>query len=207
MELSERVNKHEDGKYRWLYELDMYKNMGIFKTVMKVVGICLAGITIMLLWLEMRERNSFATIMKDLSPVFISAAVVLLISVGAYLYVARMYNGKYCIVYEMDEEGITFIQLKEQFEKQQAIAKWAAFTGALTGNIGLIGSAFYNMTNSEVTSLFKKVYRVKAVPEDELIKVDSPFLFNQVYVNKDDFEMVYEFIRDHCVKIAKRDQT
>ena len=138
MELSDRVTRQEDGVYRWLYELDMKKNLVLLKTVIKIVGFCLC---------------------------------------------------------------IPLLQIEEQFEKQQVIARAAAFTGALTGNIGLVGSALYNMYNNTAYSDFEKVYSVKSYKDKEVIKVNSPFLFNQIYVKKEDFDFVDSFIREHCPKI------
>ena len=128
-------------------------------------------------------------------------AVIALITLGSYMYVSRMYGGKYCVIYELDEKGISFTQIEEQFEKQQVIARAAAFTGALTGNIGLVGSALYNMYNNTAYSDFEKVYSVKSYKDKEVIKVNSPFLFNQIYVKKEDFDFVDSFIREHCPKI------
>ena len=41
MELSDRVTRQEDGVYRWLYELEMKKNLVLLKTVIEIVGFCL----------------------------------------------------------------------------------------------------------------------------------------------------------------------
>lgn len=38
------------------------------------------------------------------------------------------------------------------------------------------------------------------VPERDLIKVHSPFLFNEVYVGKDDYDFVLEYIRNYTGK-------
>lgn len=43
-------------------------------------------------------------------------------------------------------------------------------------------------------------YSVKAFPERDLIKVNSPFLFNQIYVNKEDFDFVLDYINSHVKK-------
>ena len=201
MELNERVTEYEEGRYRWIYEVDMYRNPSIFLNVVKVVGICLCLPVGLILFLEIRAGNSFLSMIQNMKVIFLTIAILAVITVGAYWYVAHMYGGKYCAVYELDEEGITLIQLKEQFEKQQVIARFAAMTGAFTGNIGLIGSGFLNMERNSAHSDFKKVYSIKGYRNRDLIKVNSPFLFNQVYVQKEDFDFVESYIRKHCPKL------
>ena len=201
MDLSERVSRCEDGKYRWLYELDMYKNPSIFYTVAKVVGICLLLPIGMIVFLGIRERQSLTDILMELAPVYVVIGILVLITGFSYWYVAHMYGGRYCAVYEMDEYGVEAKQIKKQFEKQKVIAEFAAWTAALTGNPGLMGSALYNMTNDSSYSEFRKVYSVRSFKGRDLIKVNSPFLFNQIYVGKEDFDFVENYIREHCAKV------
>lgn len=40
-ELTDRVQLCPDGKYRWTYEVNLYKNPSMFYDLMKVVGISL----------------------------------------------------------------------------------------------------------------------------------------------------------------------
>ena len=201
IELSEKVTLYEDGKYRWLYELNMYKNPSIFYTVAKVVGISAFLPLAVLLFVTMREGHSLSQIMKEMIPVYIVIALMIPITGFSYWFVAHRYDGVYCMVYEMDENGVEFRQIDKQFEKQKVIAKLAAFTGALTGNLGLLGSALYNMTAQSAYSDFNKVYSVRSFKERNLIKVNSPFLFNQVYAQDEDFDFVENFIRDHCPRV------
>lgn len=203
MELKERVTEYETGKYRWLYEVDMYRNPSIFLTVVKVVGICLCLPVGLILFLELKAGNSLPSILTNMKPLLLAILAVAIITVGTYWYVAHMYRGKYCAIYEMDGEGITVIQLQEQFEKQQVIARFATFAGALSGNIGLIVSGFLNMERNSVRSVFRNVYAVKGYRNRDLIKVNSPFLFNQIYVGKEDFNFVEGYIRSHCPKLQK----
>lgn len=203
MEVNERVTEYEEDRYRWLYEVDMYRNPSIFLTVVKVVGICLCLPVGLILFLELKAGNSFLSILRNMKPIFITLAVVALITIVSYWFVAHMYSGKYCAIYEMDENGVTLIQLEEQFEKQQVIARLAALTGAFTGNIGLIGSGMLNMERKNVYSDFHKVYSVKGYRNRDLIKVNSPFLFNQIYVQKEDFDFVENYIREHCPKLQR----
>ena len=176
MELNERVRRCEDDKYRWIYELDMHRNPSIFLTVVKVTGICFLVPLGLLLFLELRARNPLSVIIRNLKPVWISFAVIAVIVPVAY-------------------------QFEEQFEKQQIIAAFTAAIGALTGNSALAGSSYYNTERSQAYSDFKKIYSLKGYKKRDLIKVNSPFLFNQVYVQKEDFDFVERYIRDHCPKL------
>ena len=118
MELSDRVTRQEDGVYRWLYELDMKKNLVLLKTVIKIVGFCLCIPLLLLAYLSLRTHGSLSALLSDLTPVLICIPVIALITLGSYMYVSHMYGGKYCVIYELDEKGISFTQIEEQFEKQ-----------------------------------------------------------------------------------------
>ena len=45
------------------------------------------------------------------------------------------------------------------------------------------------------------VRKVKGVKRRNLIKVNEPFFFNQVYAEDEDFDFVFNYIRSHCPKV------
>ena len=71
MELSDRVTRQEDGVYRWLYELDMKKNLVLLMTVIKIVGFCLCIPLLLLAYLSLRTHGSLSALLYDLTPVLI----------------------------------------------------------------------------------------------------------------------------------------
>ena len=47
-------------------------------------------------------------------------------------------------------------------------------------------------------SRFSNVRKIKAVRGKDLIKLNGRFLRNQIYVAKEDFDFVYDYIVGHC---------
>ncbi len=189
-----RVVKCDDGKYRWIYDLDLKKNPAVLKTVFAVLGISFLVLFVFLSLLSIRDHQ-FMEMMRDMLPVIlIVMAVVGVIAVISYAGIGIYYKWTFSFMYEMDDEGIRFRRIGSDAEKTEAIGNLSMLTGFVTGNLGLIGGGMNLAHNADAYSQFSKVRRVRAVPDYDLIKVDSLFLFNQVYVGPDDYDFVLEFI-------------
>ena len=196
--MSENIVKGEDGKYRWVYQYNMYKNPTILFTVWKIFGVI---IFIMFLFIE------FINLMKnDVAPTPIGEIALMFLLIGgllavlaavAYVILALMYGGKYCVVFEMDEVGIMHTQLKKQYSKAQALSALTTLVGVATGNLTTTGIGLTTMTHSSLYSEFAKVKKVKPLKRRHTIKVNAPFSKNQVYCEKEDFDFVLGFIKEH----------
>lgn len=192
-----RVKKFEDGKYRWLYDLDLRKNLSILYTTIKVVLISFLVPLILLMILFAIEGN-LINALKDLLPIYFLICIVLVfITLISYYIVVRYYKGRFSFMFEMDENGVTFKRFGSDAEKTENIGKIVSIIGATTNNAGLVGGGLNLAASQTSTSNFSKVRSIKAIPERDLIKVNSLFLFNQVYVNKDDYQFVLDYIQSH----------
>jgi len=195
-----RVKKFEDGKYRWLYDLDLRKNLSILYTTIKVVLISFL-IPLVLLMIIFAIEGNLINALKDLLPIYFLIGIVLVfITLISYYIVVRYYKGRFSFMFEMDENGVTFKRFGSDLEKTETIGKITSIIGAATNNAGLMGGGLGLATSQSSTSCFSKVKSIKAIPERDLIKVNSLFLFNQVYVNKEDYQFVLDFIQDHVKK-------
>ena len=74
--------------------------------------------------------------------------------------------------------------------------------GMMTGNYGLVGGGINLATGGAAYSKFSKVRSIKAIPEQDLIEVNSLFLHNSVYVYQEDYDFVKEFIEEYTGKTA-----
>jgi len=185
----------QDGKYRWVYELNMFKSTAILRTLFKIFGFIFVGI-----WL-------FVLILGDVPDVGKFTLSMLLVYAGfcvfillCYGLVALGYGGKYCVLFEMDEEGLNHIQLPKQFKKAQVAGWIAVLAGVLAGSPGARGAGILGASRNSLYSAFSKVRSIKANPGGNLIRVNAPFSKNQVYVEDADFDFVLDFIRSHCPK-------
>ena len=199
--MDNRVKKYDDGKYRWVYELNLKEDKSILNVVIKAVILAIVVPYLLLAGYTYFQGNLQA--MRDITPVFALVGIaVIIIAFISYFAVTKYYKGYFTFLYEMDEDGIWFRRIESDKENTETIGKLAAFTGALIGNIGLFASGLNTAGNHDAYSDFKKIYSIKSRPRDHLIVLTSFFLFNYIYVNEEDYNMVLEFIESCTGKSA-----
>ena len=188
----------QDGKYRWVYELNMYTNPAIFLTVYKIF-----------FWIIVVGFAFFALILYvfpgewDRLP---GMGLALLVALGGffvltllgYLIVAAAYKGKYAVLFEMGEKEVVHTQLPQQFKKAQKMGFFTALVGLASKRPATAGAGLMAAGKQSSTSVFRNVRSVKPRRWMNLIKVNQLLNRNQVYVSKEDFDFVYEYIRSRC---------
>lgn len=187
-----------DGKYRWIYEMNMITNPTIFLTVYKIffyiilVGFALFGTFLYGIhgdWAGLWDMAKGALI------ALVGFAVLTFLGV---LLVSFIHGGKYVVLFEMDENEIAHIQMPRQVEKSELIGLLTALVGAAAKSPTAMGAGMLAAANNRSTSIFSKVRRIKAYRRRDLIKVNQRLFRNQVYVYDKDFDFVYDFIKKHC---------
>ena len=196
-----QVKRCTDGKYRWIYELDMLKNPSILFLLFKIFGGIIAGIGGFIALLGLFEGEGLQALLHAVQIIIIMSAIFFFLILVGYLLVAAMYRGKYVVMFEMDHEGILHRQMNQQVKQAKALGWLTALAGAATGSATAAGSGILAATKTASYSTCSAVKSVKAYPRRHLIKVNEPFCKNQVYVD-DDFDFVYSFILSHCPKIS-----
>ena len=197
--INERVTLCKDGKYRWQYDVNLFTNPTIFLLVWKIFFFILLGILSIVIihdvtsWKDtLRERLMYD--LRFLGYIMLGMTVLVALS---YLIYAAIMGGKYCIIFEMDENGINHKQIPEQAKKAKKIAKATMFAGAASGSFSTLGAGM-GAARTEMYSDFSRVKRVKAYPRRNLIKVNCVLSHNQVYTHSEDFEFVKNYITTHC---------
>jgi hypothetical protein len=187
-----------DGKYRWVYKMHMLKNPTIFLTVFKifayivVVGFLIFGFFLYVIHGDWEGLWGMAKAMGLVLLIFLGLTFL-----GVAL-VAALYGGKYEVLFVMDEKEIAHIQVPQQFRKAQKLAAVTAMAGAAGGSFTAAGAGMLAATKNASISVFAHVKRVKARRWLHVIKVNQLFDHNHVYVQKEDFDFVYNFIKSHC---------
>lgn len=194
-----------DGIYRWVYELNMFRNPTIFVTVLKVLGISLADT-----YLLVAVIGFLSDSLHDLEelwgltwPFLLIALVFLVIGGIAYLLVAAMMGGKYVVLFEMTDTEIRHIQLPKQVKMGQAIGLLAALSGLASGNLTTVGLGLSTAARGGTsTSVFARVKGVRIHARRGLIKLNQALDRNQIYALPADFPFVASFILAHCPQAA-----
>ena len=91
-------------------------------------------------------------------------------------------------------------QLPAQFKKAQVVSWITMLAGAIAGNPTVTGAGILAASRNSLATEFPKVRSIKPVPAQHLIKVNSPFSKNQVFVDEQGYDFVLNFIRSHCPK-------
>ncbi|MBQ7203246.1 MAG: hypothetical protein IJS03_04410 [Eubacterium sp.] len=197
--VSDNIKYYTDGKYRWTYDMNLFTNPSIFILIWMIFFFIILGIfTISIIadaiqWTEIfRERLMYN--LRFFCYFIIGMTVV---SGLGYAVYAMIMGGKYCVIFEMDENGINHKQTPDQAKKAKKIGAATMAAGAAGGSLSTIGIGI-NATRTEMYSEFKRVKKVKAYPSRKVIKVNETLNHNQVYCQKEDFEWVKNYIITHC---------
>ena len=192
--MSENIKKSDDGTYRWVYEFNMLKNPIILLTVLKIFLLVLVGMWIIFGLFRIGNDGFIGAFAAQTKELLIPAAILLALSIVAYIILACIYGWKYCVLFEMNETGIRHIQMEKQYKKAQALGWLTAMAGAAAGKPGVAGTGLLAATKNEQATEFSKVKRMRSFRALHTIKLDSLMNHNQIYAEPEDFDFVLEYI-------------
>lgn len=202
---SKNIMMCPDGKYRWVYELDMYKSSAIIKEVWRAFLIAGLIVAAMLAVFSLIEGNSLAETVRFVGEVMaILFGIFLVLSILSYLIYAFLVNGKYCVLFEMDEYGINHKQHEKQVKKSQLIGAIATIAGAAAGRPGMAGTGILAAARTSMYIGFDDVKELEFLPKEHLIRVNETLNRNQVYAEEEDFAFVANYIKAHCKNAKMR---
>jgi hypothetical protein len=195
---SNNITMCQDGKYRWVYELDLYKSSSIIKEVWKVLLI--SGVIVLAILFVMNIMDS--GLLETLQFVAQAAAVLfgifLVLSIVGYLIFAFMVNGKYCVVFEMDEASVNHKQHEKHVKKVQLMGAIAGIAGAAVGRPGVAGTGILAASRTSMLTHFADVKELEILPKQHLICLNETLNRNQVYAADEDFAFVAAYIKARC---------
>lgn len=186
----------EDGTYDWIYCMNMMKDLSMLKFYYKVIGLCFLPIILLMIWMALTGRFDWSSFLV----VMLCFVVVLLIVLFAVWLVNKLFQSKYMLIYQMNNEGITFSQTTDQAEMTRTIAAASAAASAAGGHTGgVISGSGMALSPNAYYSEFSKVRSVRGVRKDNLIWVNTFLQFQQVYVPAGSYDFVWNYITQRCV--------
>ncbi len=190
------------GRYFWLHEVNLYRNLMFLFLVMKIFFFIWIGVTLFIIGLSLRQGSLMDTLGNmGLPMLYVFLFLVFLITLSYYSY-AFMAGGRYSVLFQMDRKGISHTQLPKEFKRARTVGAIAAVAGLLTGSYSAAGAGMLSAGNSSMYTDFKKVNAVKPRRGQQVIKLRSGLMHNQVYTAREDFDFVLDFIRKHTEKPA-----
>ena len=190
------IYQEEDGTYDWIYCMNMMKDLSMLKFYYKVIGLCFLPIILLMIWMALTGRFDWSSFLV----VMLCFVVVLLIVLFAVWLVNKLFQSKYMLIYQMNNEGLTFSQTTDQAEMTRTIAAASAAASAAGGHTGgVISGSGMALSPNAYYSEFSKVRSVRGVRKDNLIWVNTFLQFQQVYVPAGSYDFVWNYITQRCV--------
>lgn len=108
-----------------------------------------------------------------------------------------LYDG-YCVLFEMDEKGVAHIQQENQAKKARWLSWVIVLLGVMSKNPTTAGAGLLAGSRTQMYTGFDKVKSIEAGRSRNVIKLHALLNHNQVYVRREDFDFVLEYIKTHC---------
>ena len=192
----ERPAKDSEGVYRWVYELPMMKSFFLLFEVWRVLGLSAAIVIVIMLVINLLSGNGLDGVTGAFTTGVIVLAILMVLSLPAYWIVTKANNGKYTVLFEMDEEGIDHTQIKT--DKAKVLEALTILAGTKTGNRTVTGAGVLSATGTSLYSRFSSVKKIKADPSKCLIRLYGKLIRNQVYTDPEHYEFVLGYITERC---------
>jgi hypothetical protein len=189
-----------DGKYRWVYELNLYKNPAIIKEVGRGILISLVIVLALIFGFEMIDGiGTFAEKLQYVAELAgILFAIMLVITILGYLLYSYMMGGTYCALFEMDENGICNKAQEKHIKKAELIGAITVIAGIASGRPGVAGTGMLASARTSMYTRFDSVKELEILPKQHLIRLNEKLSRNQVYAEDEDFAFVADYIRSRC---------
>lgn len=204
-DVGHRVLLCKDGKYRWMYTLHLLKNPSILFDILSVLAMSEVIVLLFMLLLDTIDNGINMAMIKDLFNMFIIVTgVILTISFISYLIYAALNGWSYVALFEMDEEGVIHHQMGKSVKTANLIG-WISILAGITASVpGNVGRGITSATRNSIFSTYANVRKVKANRKSNLIKVHGLYIRNRIYVQPEDFDFVYEYIRLRCPRLKDK---
>ncbi len=203
-DIGNRVMLCKDGKYRWIHEVNMFKNPSILLDVWKVLGITMLIVIVIVGFILVISGDLDVDGMLGMGKaMLITTAIMAVLSIIGYLVYALIAGGKYIVLFTLDEKEVVHQQMPRSAKKGQIIGDLAILAGLATGRMGTIGTGMLAKSHTSMTTTLSDVKRLTPCPRMNMIKVNETLSKNRVYVCKEDFFLVYNFLCEHCMNAKK----
>ena len=195
---SKNIMMCPDGKYRWVYELNMYRSSVIIKEVWRAMLIAGMIVLAFLFVINIMDNDLMEALEFVAQVAAILFSIFLVLSIIGYLVFAFIIGGKYCVVFEMDETGVNHKQHEKHVKKVQLIGAITSLAGAAGGNLGTMGTGVLAAARTSMYSNFDDVKELEILPKQHLVRLNESLSRNQVYADDEDFVFVANYIKTNC---------
>ena len=138
-EANDHVLLYPDGKYRWVYEVNMLTNYSILFDVWKVLGISIGILVLLFVIIAIFDGDWDS--LAGMAPVLgVVALVMLVLGIIGYFIYAAISGWKYAVLFIMDEKEVVHQQMPNTVKKGQLIGALTILAGLASGHPGVVGT-------------------------------------------------------------------
>ena len=190
------IIEDSNNKYRWVYELPMLKSLFLLFEVWKVLAMAAAVVLIFMILVALIGGDGLDAVIGSAELSAVTLGILLVLSLPSYLIVTKANNGKYTVLFEMDEDGIDHTQIKT--DKAQALDLLTVFVGVAARSRSTTAAGLLSASGGSLYSRFANVRKIKGIRRNNLIRVNGRLIHNMIYAEDADFDFVYDYIVSHC---------
>ncbi len=190
------LSRDDQGVYRWVHELPMMKSFFLLFEIWRVMALSACIIVVILIIINLLSGQGIAGVLGALATGLLVLGILFLLSLPAYWLVTKANNGKYTVLFEMDEEGISHTQIKT--DKARALEVLTILAGEKTGNRTVAGAGVLSAAGTSLYSRFSEVKKIQADESQCLIRLYGKLIRNQVYTDPEHYDFVLDYITSHC---------
>ena len=190
------IIKDSNSKYRWVYELPMLRGFFLLFEVWKVLALSSVIVMLLMIAINVISGGGADSALGSAEMILITLGILFVLSLPSYYIVTKANNGKYTVLFEMDEDGIDHTQIRT--EKSKALDLLTVFVGTAAGNRSATAAGILSASGGSLYSKFAAVRRIRAFRKKGLILLNGILVRNQVYVDECDFDFVCNYIVSHC---------
>lgn len=128
-------------------------------------------------------------LMKDWTILFLIWKILGGISIALWIFTMLLGIG---------EKGIAHIQQENQAKKVRWLSEIIVLLGVMSKNSTTAGAGLLAGSRTQMYTGFDKVKSIEAGRSRNVIKLHALLNHNQVYVRREDFDFVLEYIKTHC---------
>lgn len=215
----ERVTLYDDGAYRWHYDMDMWHNRYMIRLIVKILSLLLGIPTLFIAAMLLKsalpmlqngvsqERLAFF-LNDDLLALYIVGGLwlgMLVLAELIYAICALAMKGVYRLYFQMDESAVALVRRPGTMEALNTLGLLVGVAGLVAGKPGeaLRAGSTLAVANSSGVSRFENARRLKTVEKYDLLDLREFFGMNQIYVPKEDYEAVRDFMLERMPEKAR----
>ncbi len=189
-----------DGSYRWIHEVRLLTDTLLPATLIKICLLASLAPPLLLAFLSLIEGTFLRDYPAFIKVFAITAGILMgLCLIAYYLVFVPVMGGRYTVVFEMDEDGISHIEMPKKTDKMFVLNTLGVMAGIASGNLSVAGANLMAASRKRMYTGFKNVRKIILYRKKGAMKlVANDMTRNLIYAPSQDLERVYQMILERC---------